>query len=116
MSQSGTSGTSGTSGPTQFLCFEINTATSSVDFSYQYYGVIYNSGLSTINLPVGDSPSDDGKFFNIADEIGNISWANRGILVQPSGGQLINGQNSVLMKIDYMSLNFLFRDNSWKII
>jgi hypothetical protein len=94
----------------------INTATYSPTFSYEYYGVIYMGGICTITLPLGSSPADDGRFINIADEVGGISWGNRGILVQGQGGQLINGHASVLMKIERMSLDFMFRNNSWKTI
>ena len=94
----------------------INTATYSPTFSYEYYGVTYMGGICTITLPLGTSPADDGRFINIADEVGGVSWGNRGIMVQGSGGQLINGETSVLMKIERMSLDFLFRNNSWKTI
>ena len=94
----------------------IATATHSASFAYEYYGVTYSGGICTVTLPLGASPSDNGKFINIADEVGSISWANRGILVQGSGGQLINGETSVLMKIERMSLDFMFRNNSWKTI
>jgi hypothetical protein len=118
----GTQGTQGIQGPTgatginQILTSDIITSTSSLSFTYQYYGVTYTGGICTITLPLGSSPADDGRFLNIADEAGNISWENRGILVQGQGGQLINGQTSVLMKINYMSLDFMFRNNSWKTI
>lgn len=94
----------------------INTATYSTTFAYEYYGVTYTGGVCTITLPLGNSPDDDGQFINIADEVGGISYGNRGILVQGSGGQLINGETSVLMKLERMSLNFMFRNNSWKTI
>jgi hypothetical protein len=118
----GSQGTQGIQGPTgatginQILTSDIITSTSSLSFTYQYYGVTYTGGICTITLPLGSSPADDGRFLNIADEAGNISWENRGILVQGQGGQLINGQTSVLMKINYMSLDFMFRNNSWKTI
>ena len=112
----GDTGPTGATGPNQLFTSLINTATDTVSFSFQYYGVTYTGGICTVTLPLGVSPADDGKFINIADEVGNISYGNRGILVQGSGGQLINGQTSVLMKIDYMSLNFMFRNNSWKTI
>ena len=94
----------------------INTSTYSPTFAYEYYGVTYMGGICTITLPLGVVPDDEGKFINIADEVGGISWANRGILVQGQSGQLINGETSVLMKIERMSLNFMFRNNSWKTI
>jgi hypothetical protein len=59
---------------------------------------------------------DEGKTITIADETGNVSYGNRGILVNGTGSQLINGNNNVLMKIDYISLTFLYRDGNWKTI
>ena len=94
----------------------IATATHSASFAYEYYGVTYSGGICTVTLPLGASPSDNGKIITIADEVGGISWANRGISVLGNGGQLINGETSVLMKIERMSLDFLFRNNSWKTI
>jgi hypothetical protein len=73
------------------------------------------SGICTVTLPLGTT-ADEGKFISIADEVGGISYNNRGILVQGSSGQLINGNSSVLMKIERMSLSFLYRNSSWKTI
>ena len=95
---------------------EITTEVYSASFNYQYYGVTYTGGICTITLPDTVSPQDDGKFLSIADETGSISYGNRGIRVQGSNGQLINGHDNILMKIDQMSLTFLFRNNSWKTI
>jgi hypothetical protein len=103
-------------GSIQYQTTFINTATYSATFSYEYYGVTYTGGICTVTLPLGVVPDDEGRFINIADEVGGISWGNRGILVQGQGGQLINGQTSILMKIERMSLDFLFRNNSWKTI
>jgi hypothetical protein len=94
----------------------INSSTYSPTFSYEYYGVTYMGGVCTVTLPLGVVPADEGRFITIADEVGGVSNANRGILVQGQGGQLINGSTSVLMKIERMSLTFLFRNNSWKTI
>ena len=94
----------------------INTATYSPTFAVEYYGVIYTGGICTITLPLGVNPDDDGNFIVIADEVGGVSFGNRGILVQGSGGQLINGETSVLMKIERISLTFLFRNGAWKTI
>lgn len=73
-------------------------------------------GVCTVTLPFGISPDDDGKFITIADEVGGISYGNRGILAQGQGGQLINGVVSVMMKIERMSLTFMYRNSSWKTI
>jgi hypothetical protein len=102
-------------GPTSFTTQEINQSTVTLSFDRVYYGVVYTGGICTINLPLG-SVASEGSFVIIADEVGNISYGNRGILVQGQNSQLINGVDSVLMKIDRMSLTFLYRNNSWKTI
>ena len=95
---------------------EINTSSYSVSFEYTYYGVIHNSSICEIYLPLGASSSDNGKFITIADEVGGISSFNKGIKVYASGSQSINGYSDVLMKVNFMSLTFLFRNGNWKTI
>ena len=95
---------------------EINTASFSTDFEYEYYGVIYNSGICQVYLPLGTSSIDNGKTITIADEVGGISNYNRGIQVFTNGTQSINGYSDVLMKVNFMSLTFLFRNGNWKTI
>ena len=101
---------------TRYVTNYIGTSTYSATFTYNYYGVIYSSGICTVTLPQGSSPADDGKNITITDEVGGISSYNRGIIVGGSGGQLINGNSSVTMKLERMSLTFVFRNNSWRII
>lgn len=95
---------------------EITTATYSASFDYQHYGVTYTAGTCSIALPLCTSPADDGRYLSIADETGSISYGNRGIYVHGANSQKINGYNDILMKIDRMSLTFLYRNNSWKTI
>jgi hypothetical protein len=102
-------------GPTLFLTQAIDQSTATLSFDFVYYGVTYTGGICSIDLPLGNS-STDGRFVIVADEVGNISYGNRGILVQGQNSQPINGEDSVLMKIDRMSLTFLYRNNSWKTI
>ena len=83
---------------------------------YEYYGVTYDSGICTVYLPAAISPNDDGKFITIADEVGGISSFSRGINVIGSGTQSINGYSDILMKVNNMSLTFMFRNNNWKTI
>jgi hypothetical protein len=101
---------------TRYVTTYIGTSTYSTSFTYNYYGVIYSSGVCNVMLPVGNSPADDGKNITITDEVGGISSYNRGIIVGATGGQTINGSTSVNMKLERMSLTFIFRNNSWKII
>jgi hypothetical protein len=101
---------------TRYVTTYIGTSTYSTSFTYNYYGVIYSSGICNVTLPLGNSPADDGKNITITDEVGGISSYNRGIIVGATGGQTINGSASVNMKLERMSLTFIFRNNSWKII
>lgn len=95
---------------------QIDTASYSVSFEYEYYGVIYTSGICEVYLPLVTSTLDYGKFITIADEVGGISTFNRGIKVYGSSTQSINGHSDVTMKINNMSLTFLFRNGNWKTI
>jgi len=95
---------------------EVSISTQSLDFTFEYYGVIYMGGICNVILPQGSSPDDDGKFITVADEVGGIANYNRGIKVQGTASQLINGHSDVLMKIDRMSLTFMYRNSSWKTI
>jgi hypothetical protein len=101
---------------TRYVTTYIGTSTYSTSFTYNYYGVIYSSGVCNVMLPLGNSPADDGKNITITDEVGGISSYSRGIIVGATGGQTINGNSSITMKINRMSLTFIFRNNSWKII
>jgi hypothetical protein len=99
-----------------YTATEINSASFSTDFEYEYYGVIYTGGICEVYLPLGTASLDNGKIITIADEVGGISNFNRGIRVYPSGTQSINGYSDILMKINNMSLTFLFRNGLWKTI
>ena len=101
---------------TRYVTTYIGTSSHVASFTYNYYGVIYTSGTVTVTLPPAQSPDDDGKNVTIADEVGGISSYGRGIDVSSSDGKLVNGNASVSMKSDWMSLTFLFRNNSWKTI
>lgn len=94
---------------------QISSATHSADFIYEYYGVTYMGGVCEVTLPLGTS-EDEGRFIAIADEVGGISKWNRGIRVSGQSGQLINGNASVMMRMDWMSLTFMYRNSSWKTI
>jgi hypothetical protein len=72
-------------------------------------------GVCEVTLPLGTS-DDEGRFIAIADEVGGISKWNRGIKVSGQGGQLINGSADVMMKLERMSLTFMYRNSSWKTI
>lgn len=101
-------------GKVQYSTTEVNTSNMMATFVYEYYGVSYTDGICTVTLPFGYSPDNDGKIIIIADEVGGISLEDRGILVQGSGGQLINGNPSLLLKSDYISMSFLYRNGKWK--
>jgi hypothetical protein len=95
---------------------QVNSSSYTSSFSYDYYGIGYTGGTCSVILPLGNSSTDKGKSITVADEVGGISFNGRGIFVTGSGGQPINGESSILMKINRMSLTFLFNGNSWKTI
>jgi hypothetical protein len=112
----GFQGSTGPAGSSQLSTFEITTSSYTADFTYSYYGVLFTGGPCTITLPIGVSGTDAGKSITIADEVGLISNYSNGIYVSGDGGQLIDGNATVAMKTDWMSLTFLFRNDKWKII
>jgi hypothetical protein len=101
---------------TRYVTSYIGESTYATSFTYNYYGVIYTSGPVDITLPAAQSPNDDGKNITIADERGGISSYGRGINVSAIDGNFINGNTSISMKINWMSLTFIFRNDAWKTI
>lgn len=99
----------------EYRTTEINSSTYSLTFDYDYYSVIYTSGICQLYLPSADV-TKNGKVIILADEVGGISYYNRGIQVFANGTQSINGYSDILMKINYMSLTFLYRNGNWKTI
>lgn len=101
-------------GKVQYSTLEVVSQTMMATFVYEYYGVTYVEDICVINLPLGYSPNDDGKIIIIADEVGGIDLPGRGILVQGTGGQLIDGNLSKLLKESNKSFSFLYRGGKWK--
>jgi hypothetical protein len=78
-----------------------------------YVGVNY-AGAVTITLPRVDR---EGKIFIIKDELGESSkGTNRYITILPTGTDLIDGKDRVILAYDYGSLTFIWKGNSWRII
>lgn len=101
---------------TRYVTTYIGSSIFYTSFAYNYYGVIYTNGVASIFLPPAQSPDDDGKNVTIADEVGGIGSYGRGIEISCIDGKLINGNPTILMKSNWMSLTFLFRNDSWKTI
>lgn len=99
----------------EYRTTQVASSTYSLTFDYDYYGVVYNSGICQLYLPEGSS-SNNGKIIIVSDEVGSISIYNRGIQVFGYGTQSINGYSDILMKINNMSLTFIFRNGNWKTI
>jgi hypothetical protein len=95
---------------------EIDSASYSIDNRFEYYGVTYTGGICEVYLPLGVNSEDNGRTYTIADEVGGISNFNRGIKVISSDTQTINGYSDILMKVNRMSLTFMFRNGLWKTI
>ena len=77
-----------------------------------YIGVNY-PGAVTITLP---TPKKNGKTYIVKDERGEASKGmNRYITILPSGSDLIDGQNRVILAYDFGSLTFVYR-NGWRVV
>ena len=78
-----------------------------------YIGVNY-PGAVTITLPKADR---EGKIFVIKDELGEASkGTNRYITILPSGQDLIDNRDRVILAYDYGSLTFIWKGNSWRVV
>jgi hypothetical protein len=78
-----------------------------------YIGVNY-AGAVTITLPRADR---EGKTFIVKDELGEASrGTNRYITILPTGSDLIDGENKVMLAFDYGSLTFIWKGNSWRVV
>ena len=112
---SGPQGFQGMKGPTGsslISAVEVNLPSWNGTFG-AYHGVTYNASDVLFSLPFASSPSDDGKTLTVTDETGTVSSISQGIYVSSPLGQTINGQSQLIMKLNYMSVTFIFRNNSW---
>lgn len=91
----------------------VTTSTYTVSLRDYYIGVNY-SGAVTIILPKADR---QGKIFVVKDELGEASkGTNRYITVLPTGSDLIDGRDRVILAYDYGSLTFVWKGSSWRVI
>jgi hypothetical protein len=111
----GPTGPTGPAGSSQISVTGINTTGATASFTYNYYGVTYTGGTVGIYLPEGTG-TDVGKILIVADETGSVSSFGRGVYVYGTTGRNIDGNTSVTMNIDWMTLSFLYLNNTWKII
>lgn len=71
------------------------------------------TGSTTINLPIIDNISS-GKIIVIKDSSGVSS--NDNVIINSSSGIQIDGQNSVVIGINYESITLLFDGSDWNIV
>jgi hypothetical protein len=77
-----------------------------------YIGVNY-AGRVNITLP---TPRKNGKVYIVKDERGEASKGNnRHIYIYPSGTDLIDGEDYVVLAYDFGSLTFVYRDG-WRVV
>ena len=87
----------------------LNTSPGAADY---YVGV--NNG-STISLPLGASLSP-GKQYIIKDESGLAgTFANKRVTVAASGPDLIDGQTSLIIALNYGAVNVIWTGTAWSI-
>jgi hypothetical protein len=88
----------------------ITATTQTLSTGYTYYGIVHSNNVDlTLPTPTGI----DGFNLNIKDESGN-SGIYRIRITTPVG--TIDGGSYVDMNINYMSLQFVARNNNWWII
>jgi hypothetical protein len=97
----------------QFFTYSTTGITTSetLNWNFSYYGV---SASTNVNLFLPDTLGKDGYFLTIKDEAGNCQTNT--ITLTPGVGYFIDGQSSVTMNINYMSLTLIVRDNNWYLI
>jgi hypothetical protein len=88
----------------------ITATTQTLSTGYTYYGIIHSSN---VDLTLPNPTGIDGFNLNIKDESGN-SGIYRIRITTPVG--TIDGGSYVDMNINYMSLQFVARNNNWWII
>lgn len=87
------------------------TTNQTLTWSNNYYGI---SGATSVTLTLPSTSGKDGYFIIIKDESGNCSTNT--ITINASGGSLIDGETSVVMNINYISLTLMVRNGNWYII
>ncbi len=80
-------------------------------WDYIYYGV---NAPSSVTLTLPSTSGYDGYYLIIKDESGNCQ--SNPITINPGAIPLIDGQTSVIMNINYMSLTLMVRNNNWYLI
>jgi hypothetical protein len=84
---------------------------------YDYYiGVNSNgSGNVTVTMPLG-STLNPGKLYFIKDESGRASIQGYRPIIQMSGGDLIDGNASVVMALNNIALQIMWTGTRWSIV
>lgn len=91
----------------------VTSSSYTVSLNDYYIGVNYAGAVSII-LPTADR---EGKVFIVKDELGEASkGTNRYITIYPSGSDLIDGEDYVILAYDYGSLTFVWKGNSWRVV
>jgi hypothetical protein len=112
ISVSSTSGNVTISANIQYPTTTVTGANASLSTTTTYCGVNY-AGQVTIDLPAGSSVGQ-GKVMVIKDESGKAATYN--ITVVANGSDVIDGNSSVVMAVNYLSLTLLWNTNHWSII
>jgi hypothetical protein len=99
-----------TGGTIQFSTTGVSSD-SILTWDYNFYGVNTTAGPVTLTLP--STSGKDGQIIVLKDEAGDCNV--KPIIIDPTPST-IDGQSSVQMNINFMSLTLLVRNNKWFII
>jgi hypothetical protein len=89
----------------------VTTAYNATMYDY-YIGV---NGNVTVTMPLG-STLQNGKFFIIKDESGKASLNGYRPTIQMSGGDLLDGNSTVVIALNYACLQILWTGTRWSIV
>jgi hypothetical protein len=89
------------------------TASYSAQVTDYYIGV--NGTNVTVTLPLG-STTYAGKTFVVKDESGQGATPAGHITIAPTSPNLIDGQSSLTMVVNYLALTILWTGSTWSIV
>jgi hypothetical protein len=91
----------------------VSTSTNYNATVYDYY--IGVNGNVTVTMPLGTT-LQNGKLYFIKDESGRASIQGYSPIIQMSGGDLLDGNSTVVIALNYACLQIIWTGTRWSIV
>ena len=104
----GSQGSEGPAGQNFFSTTTLLNENNFIDFSYDYYGVLFTGATCNVYLPIANSPADDGKTIIIESETGTDP-----VTIFTQGGQTVEGAASLNLTDPYATAYLIVRNGGW---